>query len=503
MKNFKHFFLITLTILITSWTTFGQYTIPIAGFPSTGNYYDFGSGGNHNGIDIPAAVGTPVYAVRDGYVIYSKEASGFGSLNPNSDGGVVIVRHQTNTGAYFYAVYGHLYRSTSYNGSGSPGQYVSRGQQLGTIRPFKNGTSSLPHLHFGIYTGSSFPSSGWGYSSLTNWVNPEPYLNTYCGTPAAKPTLYTPAANATNLTGSINFTWSATGSECRIQIIDAANYSGFSTSTGFSGTMAFNANLGNQTSFKWVSPPVGRKFYWTVRANNAAGTSGFASYRTFTTATSTGSTCNFPTTLYYSNLTKSAATFWWSSVTSALSYTVQYRLQSSSSYYNLGTFSAKNANPYNSVNVSGLSPSTCYVYRVISNCNSGSSLASNTMTLCTPSSFVNNDDVGQIMAVQTDENISTIILPETGLLNRGVAVLKIAPNPSLGSFNISYSAVESEKEAAIAIFDLSGRTIFSNNIVLNTGENDIKISIGNLSRGMYLLKFITKKAASTSNLIIE
>lgn len=486
--------LIAMTTIMASLTMYGQYTIPIAGFPNTGTYYTFGSPSTHNGIDIPAAVGTSVYAVRDGYVIYSMEANGFGSLYPSSNGGVVVVRHQTNSGAYFYAVYGHLNRSVNYNGSGTLGQYVSRGQQLGTIRSFTNGSSSVPHLHFGIYTGSSFPSSGWGYSSLTNWADPAPYLNRYCEVPAAKPTLYTPAANATNLTGSINFTWSATGTEYRIQIIDAANFTGFSTSTGFSGAIAFNSNLGNQTSFKWVSPPAGRKFYWTVRANNAAGTNGFASYRTFTT----NSTCNPPVTLTYSKLTKNTVTFWWSSVTSAVSYTVEYRLQSSSTYTKWGTFTANNANPYNSANISGLRASSCYVFRVISNCSSGSSIASSTMNLCTPSTLTDNDSSGQTTVFSVDENPANVELP-----SKHSAVLKIAPNPSSGNFNINYSAIETEKEAQITVLDRSGRTVFNKVVALNAGENDVMVSTTNLPKGMYVVNFITKTAMSSSSLIIN
>ena len=108
-------------------------------------------------------------------------------------------------------------------------------------------------------------------------------------TPASTPTLLTPAANAINLNGNINFAWSCpNGTEYRVQIIESSKYQGFSSSNGFSGTMAFNNNLGNTTSFVWTQPQPGKTYYWTVRANNSGGASVFAPKRTFTTASGSG-----------------------------------------------------------------------------------------------------------------------------------------------------------------------------------------------------------------------
>lgn len=104
--------------------------------------------------------------------------------------------------------------------------------------------------------------------------------------PAAQPTLQTPAANATNLSGNINFTWTCpNATEYRIQIIETNLATTFSTANGFSGAMAYNANIGNINSFLWTGAQPGKSYYWSVRANNASGTTGFAPYRSFSTAT--------------------------------------------------------------------------------------------------------------------------------------------------------------------------------------------------------------------------
>jgi murein DD-endopeptidase MepM/ murein hydrolase activator NlpD len=60
------------------------------------------------------------------------------------------------------------------------GTTVTKGQVIGTISASYNGGIFLPHLHLGIYTGSTFPTSGWGYSSsLAGWQDPLAFLENY------------------------------------------------------------------------------------------------------------------------------------------------------------------------------------------------------------------------------------------------------------------------------------------------------------------------------------
>jgi len=159
---------------ITIKSASSAYYKPIPSFPATGGYIGFGywtGSSYHNGADYAASVGTAVSAVADGEVVISGQYNGFGSLNPSTKGGVIVVKHTDNFGSPFYAVYGHVNR---YVGVGAK---VTKGQTIGTISSFYNGGSFLPHLHLGIYTGSTFPNSGWGYSSsLTGWHEPKAFL---------------------------------------------------------------------------------------------------------------------------------------------------------------------------------------------------------------------------------------------------------------------------------------------------------------------------------------
>jgi murein DD-endopeptidase MepM/ murein hydrolase activator NlpD len=94
-------------------------------------------GAGHNGIDIGAPTGTPVYATTTGTVV----SVGF---NNNSYGKWIVIRHTDG----YYSLYGHLNQQRVSNG-----QTVSRGQHIGDIG--STGFATGPHLHFTIYLPNS------------------------------------------------------------------------------------------------------------------------------------------------------------------------------------------------------------------------------------------------------------------------------------------------------------------------------------------------------------
>ena len=106
-----------------------------------------GASKNHQGVDLGAPEGTPIYASRTGVVTAatsSKSAGLYVSIN-HGDGFSSIYMHMTH----------YVVRS---------GQAVSAGQVIGYVG--STGISSGPHLHFGIaYNGT--------------YVNPAHYVNLY------------------------------------------------------------------------------------------------------------------------------------------------------------------------------------------------------------------------------------------------------------------------------------------------------------------------------------
>ncbi|MGE5219661.1 MAG: LysM peptidoglycan-binding domain-containing M23 family metallopeptidase [Chloroflexota bacterium] len=85
----------------------------------------------HDGVDIAATEGTPIFAVQDGEVIYSDQLRGYGNI--------VIVRHEGG----IVSVYAHNQVNLA-----RQGQRVTRGQIIAKVG--STGRVTGPHLHFEI-----------------------------------------------------------------------------------------------------------------------------------------------------------------------------------------------------------------------------------------------------------------------------------------------------------------------------------------------------------------
>lgn len=85
----------------------------------------------HGGIDIAVPIGTEVYAVKDGIVVFTGEADVYGKI--------IIISHD----GYYQSVYGHLSLINV-----EKDQAVKRDQMIGLSG--NSGLSTGPHLHFEI-----------------------------------------------------------------------------------------------------------------------------------------------------------------------------------------------------------------------------------------------------------------------------------------------------------------------------------------------------------------
>ncbi len=91
---------------------------------------------NHNGIDLAAAEGTPVYAIKDGAVYTAIE-------NDKEFGNYIILSHDQGK---MTSVYAHLSKITV-----ERYQYVKKGTVIGYVG--QTGMATGPHLHFEIRQG--------------------------------------------------------------------------------------------------------------------------------------------------------------------------------------------------------------------------------------------------------------------------------------------------------------------------------------------------------------
>ena len=148
--------------------------------------YQFGQYDGHVGSDLCRSAGTSVVAIADGCVQdYSNSLGGYGSWSGDR-GGAVLLRHKTESGRIFYAVYGHNTPNTSYlnerrctNGGAKS---VAKGDKIATLHPYmdQNGNRA-DHLHFGIRPDSVDPVFSFRGNGCTaancGWVNPFEFLN--------------------------------------------------------------------------------------------------------------------------------------------------------------------------------------------------------------------------------------------------------------------------------------------------------------------------------------
>ena len=105
--------------------------------PITGNYT------LHNGIDLAAVTGTPIYAAKTGTVSIASNGYGWGNY--------VVINH----GDGYSTLYGHM---TNY--IVAAGQTVTQGQVIGYVG--STGNSTGPHLHFTVYyNGASINPVGY------------------------------------------------------------------------------------------------------------------------------------------------------------------------------------------------------------------------------------------------------------------------------------------------------------------------------------------------------
>lgn len=102
-----------------------------------------------------AAVGEPVYAVADGFLVADNTSQA--DYKRSYPGRVVVIRHFLPDGSTVYSQYGHLDFLRF-----KPGDFVRRGEHIGTIFPWPSDITNT-HLHFSI---RNFPF--WYYGKFVN-----------------------------------------------------------------------------------------------------------------------------------------------------------------------------------------------------------------------------------------------------------------------------------------------------------------------------------------------
>lgn len=216
----------------------------------------------------------------------------------------------------------------------------------------------------------------------------------------------TGCASPSGLTASAITTTSATAGWTAVSgaVSYDVDYKAASSSTWINAATATTATSVNLTGLT-----AGTTYDYRVRTNC---TSGSSSYSTAQFTTTPVVTCTAPAGLITSAITATSATVGWSAVSGALSYDVDYKANSSSTWINATTGTTST-----SVGLTGLTSATLYDWRVRTNCSAGSgsyATAQFTTISTTCASALDNSTNGTISGAATipfNTNVTGLISP--------------------------------------------------------------------------------------------
>jgi murein DD-endopeptidase MepM/ murein hydrolase activator NlpD len=121
----------------------------------------------HNGVDIAAPIGTPVFAAADGTVVASGDQDRY--CRRGAYGKFIVIKHRNN----LTTLYAHLSKILVQEGN-----TVGRGDVIGYVG--KTGYATGPHLHFTVFSSPTFymgPSNMCGPMPFGGDLNPLQYVD--------------------------------------------------------------------------------------------------------------------------------------------------------------------------------------------------------------------------------------------------------------------------------------------------------------------------------------
>ncbi len=348
--------------------------------------------------DSPNSVYDPVRAVAAGTVIFAGIS---GSLT-SGYGRLVKIQHSDGTITY-YAHNEEIY--VSVNDVVQQGCIIADG---GTT-----GNSSGDHIHFEWRDAADAAFSNNQYPSFlecscvpkANYCYTSTNANGSCGTPCTAPSNDNCSSSVPTLTSNgacANGTVAcATGSYGANQCLGCSctspddkdvyyKFTAQATShtvtlsnyaSNFDGVIELRTACASGTAIScydpsgapstvsntWNNLTIGQTYYIRVFEYNNTGTPPSSPTFTICLTHSGGTTCNTPSNMAESNITQTSATLSWSSVSTATSYTLQYRVNGTSIWTTVNNISNT------SYPLSGLTCGTSYDWRVLANCSNGSS----------------------------------------------------------------------------------------------------------------------------------
>jgi hypothetical protein len=230
-----------------------------------------------------------------------------------------------------------------------------------------------------------------------------------------------------------NFTITAgsgCGSPAGLTAVPVDNTNDTISWTAVSGAVSYDVDYKATSSSTWINAATattvtfvglsgltpGTTYDYRVRTNCSSGSSAYSTAQFTTTG---GVTCTAPAGLTSSAITTTGATLGWSAVSGALTYDVDYKPNSSSTWTNAATGTTSTT-----VTVSGLTAATLYDWRVRTNCSGGCSAYTaaqfTTTTSTTCASTLDNSTNGTTAGAATipfNTDVTGLISPSADIDN--------------------------------------------------------------------------------------
>lgn len=108
---------------------------------------------------------------------------------------------------------------------------------------------------------------------------------------------------------------------------------------------------------------------------------------------------------------------------------------------------------------------------------------------------------GNIFLAVNSSNF-TIQEPAASVDDESLAGFTMYPNPSRGDFKLQFNATSSDK-VELRVFDLAGRSVYVKEYTNISGFFDEDVSLGNIAKGIYLLRVVNGGRLTTRKLIVE
>lgn len=117
--------------------------------------------------------------------------------------------------------------------------------------------------------------------------------------------------------------------------------------------------------------------------------------------------------------------------------------------------------------------------------------------------FFTSIDANQLGVMNNTEEVPQGLWTDpTGIADNTLSGMKLYPNPATDNVTVAFAATESAN-ATLSIYNLMGQQVYAESIVVNEGNNLMRVNTTSLQAGVYMVNIKTNQGTSTQKLIVK